>query len=55
MAGIRILSEEIIYNAFIPIWGVVIAGTCAAIEWIVGQVLIDHNKSPIIPGLAILV
>lgn len=35
--------------------GVVIAGTCAAIEWIVGQVLIDHNKSPIIPGLAILV
>lgn len=35
--------------------GVVIAGTCAAIEWIVGQVLIDHNKSPIIPGLAILI
>lgn len=55
MAGVEILSEQIVYNAFIPVWGVIIAFICAGIAWLIGAILISYDKSPVISGFAILI
>ena len=47
MAGIEILSEQTIYNTFVPEWVSIIAGACLLILWFIGSICmtLEWNKA----------